>query len=90
MNLSRHELKPALEDIIYLTNELQGQFKIQAEQFITNLKGVLDKNLVSTTDIKSNSFDFKFWSLDFIVKTEVLFNSRNFSDGELNTYLRRR
>lgn len=70
-------------------NDLFSRYKNQANIFIEKLKPSFEKNKINISDINKNSFEFSFWGLDFIAKTEISFDeeSNTFKKGELNTYL---
>jgi hypothetical protein len=69
--------------------ELINKFKKQADSIIHVLKEKFEQHGLVISDIKDNSFTFRFWGLDFISKTEISFDkdSKTFKFGELNTYL---
>lgn len=74
------------------TNYLRGlidKFKKQADLIIPALKEKFEQHGLVISDIKDNTFKFRFWGLDFISKTEISFDkdSKTFKFGELNTYL---
>lgn len=86
--MRRFNFNGEIRGIEYLNN-LIGRFKKQADIFIEKLKTIFEKHKLNVSEIENNSFEFSFWGLRFITKTEISFDkeSQTFKVGELNTYL---
>jgi len=86
--MRRFNFNGEISGIEYL-NDLIGRFKTQADNYIEKLKIAFIKYKLNVSEINNNSFEFSFWGLSFITKTEILFDkeSNTFKTGELNTYL---
>ena len=65
------------------------KFKNQSDTFILALKSKFEQNDINISNQTANSFEFSFWGLDLITKTEISFDKdeQSFKQGELNTYL---
>ena len=87
--MSRYNLGSDLNEIEYLIN-LFNEYSNHANSFTKRLKEILEANKIETTEIEKNSFNFKFWGLNFIIQPEIEFDSdaHTFKDGEFNTYLK--
>ena len=67
------------------------KFAFEARLIIENLHKLFkttEKN-ITTTNIVNNSFQIKFWGIEYIIKTEITYkDNKGFFLGEINTYLK--
>lgn len=77
-----------LARINYLTGII-NKIKLIGDKALENLYHRFHEYDLQPTQIEDNFFNFYFWGLKFIVKSEITFNSdtKQLNNGELNTYL---
>jgi len=87
--MSRTNLRYEIGEVGYL-KEMFVKFEKRANDIINKLKEVFDENELHVSEIIDNSFEFTFWGLNFITKSEISFDSeyKNFTKGELTTFLK--
>ncbi len=85
------DIRNELNEIDY-HKKTYDKFLKQANSIITKLHDKFNHSEINlpTLDIVGNSFQFTFWGLNFITKTEIVYDSERLAlgSGELNTYYR--
>ena len=87
--MSRIDVKHQIAEVEYL-KDLFVKFEKKSNSFIKKLKEVFDENELHVSEIVDNSFEFTFWGLNFISKSEISFDLafKTFKNGELTTFLK--
>lgn len=87
--MRRYNLSNEIQTVNYHVNKFE-KYKNQASVFLKKAKVVFEEYKISISEIKGNAFEFSFFGLDFITKTEISFDEKQkgFKNGEFNTYVK--